>query len=107
MVLPCVEVVTKLHEREGGSRLPALGDGQREGEGAALVRAVAFGPDAAAVDVDDLLADRQPQPGAADAVARFVRDAVEALEDPGLDARRQSQSMVAHGDAQPTAAIRR
>src|SRR5438093_2975702 len=39
-------------------------DRQREAEGAAEAWPIAFGPDPAAMRMDDLLADRQPQAGA-------------------------------------------
>src|SRR5262245_2714402 len=57
-----------------------VGSRHCEAECAALAGSVALGPDRAAVGLDDLFADRQPQTSAADAVARVVLDAVEAIE---------------------------
>ena len=57
-----------------------LGDRKREGECAAFAR-LAFDPDLPAVIFDNLLADRQAQPGSFGLVGERVSNLFEFLED--------------------------
>ena len=62
--------------------------------------------DAAAVRLDDVLHDREPEAAALDVVHQAAADAVELLEDLLLLARRDADAVVAHRDAHLVAARR-
>src|SRR5262249_55145312 len=68
---------------EPGPRLPRQTERHREQEGAAFAR-LAFDPNPAAHHLDEALADRQPQPGAAELArgrAVRLRERLEELRD--------------------------
>ena len=70
-----------------------------EGEGAAAAGLAGDG-DAAAHQLDELAADRQPEAGAAEAPGDAGVDLAERLEQAGGLRRRKADAGVAHGDAQ-------
>ena len=80
-----------------GSGHLRIGRGQGEGEGAAAPD-LALHPDAAAVVLDDLLADGKAQARALGLVGEGVAHLLEALEDLGLIGRTDSHSRVGHAD---------
>jgi hypothetical protein len=72
-----------------------LGEGELDDEARSAIR-WELGPDAAAVQFDDLAADVQPEAHSGE--GRVAVDLVEALEDVGAVLRRDPESMVAHPD---------
>ena len=87
----------------GAVCIPRLARGQAEAhgerEGAAAPRLAGDG-DAAAHQLDELAADRQPEAGAAEAPGDAGVDLAERLEQAGGLRRREADAGVAHGDAQ-------